>query len=182
MAPITLLDANVLYPSLIRNLLMHCATRGLIAARWTAAIHEEWIRNLHADRPDLSLQRLHRTRRLMEQALPDADVTGYEHLIAELHLPDPDDAHVLAAAIHAEAEWLVTQNLRDFPAEELSRHGIQAVTSDDLMCLLLEHRPEEVQEAFEALRESLKSPSYTRAGLLERLRDVGLTTFGSTMN
>ena len=182
MPPITLLDANVLYPSLIRNLLMHCATRGLIAARWTAAIHEEWIRNLHADRPDLSVERLHRTRQLMEQALPDADVTGYEHLIADLRLPDPDDAHVLAAAIHVEAEWLVTQNVRDFPAVELSRHGIQAVTPDDLMCLLLEQRSEDVREVVEALRESLRSPPYTHAGLVERLRAVGLTTFGSTMN
>lgn len=181
MAPVALLDANVLYPSLIRNLLMHCATDGLIAARWTAAIHEEWIRNLAADRPDLSIERLQRTRRLMERAVPDAEVTDYEQYIVELQLPDSDDAHVLAAAIQAGAELLVTQNLRDFPTEELARYGIDAVTPDDLMCLLLEARSVDTLAALEELRKSLKTPPYTPEQLRERLAQVGLVSFSKRL-
>ena len=181
MGPVSLLDANVLYPSLIRNLLMHCATNGLIAARWTSVIHEEWIRNLLADRPDLSLERLQRTRQFMEKAVPDAEVTGYEPLIAKLDLPDPDDAHVLAAAIKAEAEFLVTFNLKDFPRESLAPHGVEALTPDELMCRLYQARPESTLEVLEELRRSLHNPPYTRPDFYQRLSAVGLVQFAALL-
>lgn len=92
-------DANVLYPSELRNLLMHLALTGLFRARWSAAVHEEWISSLLANRPDLTREKLERTRRLMDQHAGDALVTGYEHLISGLQLPDPNDRHVVAAAI-----------------------------------------------------------------------------------
>ena len=157
MGPVSLLDANVLYPSLIRNLLMHCATSGLIAARWTNAIHEEWSRNLLADRPDLSPQRLQRTRQFMEKAVPDAEVTGYEPLMGILSLPDPDDAHVLAAAIKAEAEFLVTFNLKDFPRELVAPHSVEVLTPDDLTCRLYQAKPEATLEVLEGVNKGSES-------------------------
>ncbi|GHG09416.1 hypothetical protein GCM10017783_22460 [Deinococcus piscis] len=181
MGSVSLLDANVLYPSLIRNLLMHCATSGLIAARWTNTIHEEWIRNLLTDRPDLSLERLQRTRQFMEKAVPDAEVTGYEPLVTTLGLPDPDDAHVLAAAIKAEAEFLVTFNLRDFPRELLAPHGVEALTLDDLMCRLYQAKPEATLEVLEELRRSLHNPPYTRPDFYRRLGTVGLVQFAALL-
>lgn len=135
--PVAVYDASVLYPSLIRNLLMHLAVAGLVAARWTDAIHGEWTRNLLADRADLTPQRLERTRRLMELAVPDAGVTGFEALIPDLRLPDPDDRHVLAAAVKARAELIVTLNLKDFPPASLGEYGLEAVTPDELVCCLL---------------------------------------------
>ncbi len=75
-------DANVLYPSGLRNFLMHLALTGIFRAHWSAEVHEEWIRNLLKNRPDLSREKLERTRQLMEKALPDATVVGYEPLIA----------------------------------------------------------------------------------------------------
>ncbi len=92
-------DANVLYPSGLRNFLMHLALTGIFRAHWSAQVHEEWMRSLLKNRPDLSHDNLERTRHLMNKALPDALVTGYEHLIDSIHLPDWDDRHVLAAAI-----------------------------------------------------------------------------------
>ncbi|ULH14074.1 hypothetical protein MF271_01200 (plasmid) [Deinococcus sp. KNUC1210] len=76
-----LYDAGVLYPSLIRNLLVHLATSGLVAARWTEQIQEEWSRNLLQDRPELTPERLARTRRLMDAAVPDALVEDDQALI-----------------------------------------------------------------------------------------------------
>lgn len=181
MGPVSLLDANVLYPSLIRNLMMHCATSGLMAARWTNAIHEEWIRNLLADRSDLSLERLQRTRKFMERAVPDAEVTDYSHLVAALQLPDPDDAHVLAAAIVAQAEFLVTFNLKDFPAELLAQYGIEAVTPDELMCRLYQGEPEATLKVLEDLRQSLHNPRYTPSDFPQRLSAVGLPQFASLL-
>lgn len=175
MRPTALLDASVLYPSLIRNILMHLASADLIAARWTHAIHEEWTRNLLVDRPDLTAERLQRTRRLMELALPDASVTGYEALIATLTLPDPGDRHVLAAAITAEADLIVTWNLKDFPADPVQAYGLTVMSPDDLVTRLLQEAPEATRTAVEALRLSLRRPPYTWAQLVERLRQVGLT-------
>lgn len=110
-------DASVLYPSELRNLLMHLALTGLFRAKWSAAVHEEWIRALLRRRPDLSREKLERTRMLMDLHAADALVTGYEDLIEGLQLPDPDDRHVLAAAIRGQADVIVTANLRDFPAD-----------------------------------------------------------------
>ena len=95
-------DACVLYPAPIRDLLMEIAISDLVAAKWTDAIHDEWTRNLVANRPDLQ-DRVHRVQELMEEAIPDALVENYEQLIPSLELPDPDDRHVLAAAIMADA-------------------------------------------------------------------------------
>ena len=80
-------DANVLYPSGLRNFLMHLALTGIFRAHWSADVHNEWMRNLLKNRPDLSRETLERTRNLMERALPDAMVTEYEHLIDSIELP-----------------------------------------------------------------------------------------------
>jgi hypothetical protein len=107
-------DANVLYPAELCNLLMHLALIGVFRAKWSADEHEEWIRNLVMDRSDPTRAKLERTRQLMDKAAPDALVRGYEHLIPGLALPDPNDRHVLAAAIRAGASVIVTCNLADF--------------------------------------------------------------------
>lgn len=110
-------DANVLYPAELRNLLMHLALTGLFRAKWSADVHEEWISALLEKRPDLTRDNLERTRALMDLHAVDALVTGDEDLIPGLRLPDPNDRHVLAAAIRGQADVIVTMNLRDFPAQ-----------------------------------------------------------------
>src|SRR5438552_18500576 len=103
-------DANILYPAPLRDLFIRVAQAGLIRARWTETIHDEWIRNVLRDHPQLSAERLARTRTLMNEAVRDCLVTGYEDLIDFLTLPDPDDRHVLAAAIRAGTDVIVTCN------------------------------------------------------------------------
>ena len=103
---------------------MWLALSDLFRARWSNDIHEEWIRNLLEDRPDLTRERLERTRDKMNSHIRGCLVTGYEPLIAGLTLPDPDDRHVLAAAIRASAEVIVTFNLKDFPPVQLAPLGI----------------------------------------------------------
>ena len=114
-------DANVLYPAPLRSVLMFLAQTDLFRARWTLDIHEEWIRNLLLKRPDLSREKLEGLRDMMIDTIPDSLVTGYEPAIAGLNLPDPNDRHVLAAALRANAEIIVTANLKDFPPESLQR-------------------------------------------------------------
>ena len=92
-----LLDANVLYPNVLRDLLLSLASAGLYHARWTDRINEEWTRNLVADRPDID-PRIPELLKLVNQSVPDCLVENYDILIDQLELPDPDDRHVLAAA------------------------------------------------------------------------------------
>lgn len=169
-----LLDANVLYPATLRSLLIDLSVLEVYHAYWTGAIHDEWTRNLLAHRPDLNPASLQRTRRLMDQALDDALITDYEPLIETLSLPDPDDRHVLAAAIHGETEWIVTQNVRDFPPEVLAPWGVRAVHPDEFVQDLLLSHPGQVIEALRRGRHRYRSPPITAQEMLASLARQGL--------
>ena len=174
---VALLDANVLYPTTMRDLLMWLAVTKTYDAHWTERIQNEGTRNLLLDQPQLTTQRLERTKHLMDQALPGALVTGYEDRMDDLELPDMNDRHVLAAAIHSEAQIIVTLNLRDFPPSALEPYGIRALHPDDFALALTERDPDGVLRAVNGQRENFKQPPLTRVEYLERLRRQGLTGF-----
>ncbi|QDV39455.1 PIN domain-containing protein [Tautonia plasticadhaerens] len=171
---IVLLDACVLYPAPLRDLLMRLATADLFQARWTDEIHEEWIRNVLANRPDLTPASLARCRRLMDEHVPYCLVTGYEPLIPGLGLPDPDDRHVLAAAIHAGAGQIVTYNLGDFPGSVLAAYGVEAIGPDEFVVGLLDESCEAVLEAVRRQRAGLRRPPRTAAEYLATLEQCRL--------
>lgn len=91
------------------------------------------MRNLAANTPGLSNDRLEATRDRMNAALPEAVVADYRPLIADLTLLNPDDRHVLAAAISAKASVIVTWNLKDFPAGNLLAHGVTSKSPNDFL-------------------------------------------------
>ena len=114
----------MLYPAPLRDLLVELANCSLFRAKWTDQIHEEWIGNLLKNRPDLNRDTLTRTRELMDTAVLDCMVEGHMDLVESLVLPDPDDRHVLAAAIHSGADAIITFNMRDFPDEVMSQYNL----------------------------------------------------------
>lgn len=168
-------DANILYRAPLRDLFIRLAQAGLVRARWTETIHDEWLRNVIKDNPQLSPERLARTRALMNDAVRDCLVTGYEELIDSLTLPDPEDRHVVAAAIRAGAEVIVTYNLTDFPTETLDRFDIEAQHPDDFLISLLDTAPGAVCAAVKRQRESLRNPPKSTTELLTTLESQGLT-------
>jgi hypothetical protein len=174
-AVIAIYDANILYPAPLRDLFIRLAQAGLVRARWTEAIHDEWVRSVLKDNPRLSAERLARTRALMNEAIRDCLVSGYEDLIASLALPHPDDRHVLAAAIRAGAEVIVTYNLTDFPAATLAGFNVEAQHPDDFLLYLLDLAPGVVCAAVKQQRESLRNPPKTAQELLATLESQGLT-------
>lgn len=99
MAFIVVYDANVLYPSLLRDVLIRVAQRGLVRARWTERILDEVFHSLKQNRPNLDPVKLERTRELMNASIRDVLVEDYESLEDAVSLPDPNDRHVLAAAL-----------------------------------------------------------------------------------
>lgn len=174
MAPVVLYDACVLYPAPLRDLLMRLALTSLFQARWTDEIHGEWTRNVAANRPDISPASLTRCRRLMNEHVPDSLVVGYEPFVPSLDLPDPNDRHVLAAAIHGGAGLIVTFNLSDFPASVLAGYSIEAIHPDEFVTSLWEESPDAVLDAVRRQRESLKNPPKTADELLATLEQCGL--------
>jgi PIN domain-containing protein len=174
---IVVYDACVLYPAPLRDLLMHLAITGLYQAKWTNAIHDEWIRNVLANRTDLKQSQLERTRALMNKHVLDCLVEGYEHLIPSIKLPDSDDRHVLAAAIHSSASIILTYNLKDFPANSLSKYGIKAQDPDKFLTQLLDIEPDVVCSAIKRLRTNLKNPPTSIDKYLEILEKQSLPNF-----
>ena len=154
---------------------MYLAVTDLFRARWSDAIHDEWIRNVLKDRPDLTSAQLQRTRELMNVHVRDCLVTGYESFIPSLALPDLADRHVLAAAIRCGADVIVTFNLKDFPEEVLKPFGIEAQHPDDFLTYQLDLAPNVVCAAVKRQRESLKKPPKTVEEYLEKLERLGLS-------
>ena len=174
MIPVALYDACVLFPPSLRDFLVWLAITGACRARWSAAIHDEWIRSVLVNRPTVLKASLERCRVLMDGNVPDSLITGYEELVPGLALPDPDDRHVLAAAIQGGADYIVTFNLKDFPKASLSPYRIEAIHPDDFVSQLLESSPVLVCLAARRQRDLLKSPTKTVSEHLNTLENVGL--------
>jgi predicted nucleic acid-binding protein len=171
---VVVLDACTLYPAALRDVLMRLALHQLIHARWTDAIHDEWIEAVLRDRQDLTRERLQRTRELMDFHSEGSLVTGYEHRIQDLELPDKDDRHVLAAAIETEADSILTWNLKDSPVALLASHGIHATTPDELLSRLSKDHPEEMITVLREARLCLRQPPVSAAEYLATLSNQGL--------
>ena len=174
-------DACVLYPASLRDLLVRLAMTGIYQARWTDQILEEMVEGILDDRPDLTRLQLDRTVSLMNAAVRDCRVVDYEPLIAGLELPDPDDCHVMAAAIKSGAQVIVTNNLKDFPAERLDTWGIEAQTPEAFALHALDISEARVIAAIQQQADALKNPPQSVAQLLGRLRKNGLVSFAATV-
>lgn len=168
-----LLDANTLYPAPLRDLLLSLGVAGLYHARWTDRIQSEWAGHLAANRPELA-EKLPALVDLMNRCVPDCLIEGYEGLIEALELPDPDDRHVLAAAIAGHVDAIVTFNLMDFPAHALRTYQIDAQHPDDFVLSQLQLRELEALAAVKRMRARLRQPAVTAAELIEILERCGL--------
>ena len=176
-----LLDANVLYPAPIRDILLQLAVTDLFCAKWTAEIQGEWIDALLRNEPHRERAVLERTRSLMDRSVRDCLVTGYEVLVPQLELPDPSDRHVLAAAIVGRCDMIVTQNLRDFPDAALSPYGLEAQHPDTFLCNQLDLAPGMFCGAIRKVRARLKNPPYPVDDYLAILKQVGLVATASEL-
>lgn len=178
---IALLDANILYRAPIRDIFLQLAVQDLFRAKWTADIQREWIDALLRKKPDLQRDRLERTRDLMDSEIRDALITGYESLIDALNLPDPDDRHVLAAAIVGHCDVIVTQNLKHFPKEALDPYGIEAQHPDDFLVNHLNLFSADFCAAVRKVRIRLNNPPYTVEAHLAVLTRQGLIVTASEL-
>lgn len=175
-------DANVLYPSMLRDLLIRVAQAGLVRARWTEAILDETFRNLKENRPDLNPSKLDRTRELMCAAVPDCIVSDYQPLEQVFpDLPDPGDAHVMAAALKVQAQVIVTNNLKHFPSEMLSPWGLEARHPDDFLMDQFYLDAVELHVAVRNMSEAYRNPPLDVDDVLDRLDAEGMPQIAAAL-
>lgn len=171
---IALLDANVLWPISLCDILLRAAEAALYQPAWSKDILGELVSSLMRERPELDPDRIKARVADMRDHFPEAMTAGYEALMPAM-LNEPGDHHVLAAAIHAHAAVIVTDNVRDFPPLACDPYGIDVQTADDFLCHLWHLDPTKmariVQEAADALKNPPKNPEELIA-ILSRTRPV----------
>ena len=166
------LDTNVIFPIVIRDLLFWFAYYELYTPKWSATIFEEWKEVMI--RKGVSLEEANKRTQRANLAFPDASVTNYEKLIDSLELPDVKDRHVLAAAIKSNANVIVTNNLKDFPEEYLNSFGVKAKSADDFLTDIIDLNPEIAIKAFKEMVLNRKNPKMDEFEVLVSFRKVGL--------
>lgn len=169
------LDACVLFPIATSDALVSLAVAGLFAAKWTVAIEAEWLAVAERRHPGLA-GRFTTRRDAMRDAVIDWEVKaeGWEALAPSLTLPDPNDVHVLAAAIAGHADCIVTTNLKDFPASVLEVYGLIALHPDDFIVAQLDLDLYPALGAFKAMRARKRNPAYTAEEFAAAMERNGL--------
>ena len=166
------LDTNVIYPIHVRDLLLWFAFYGLFTPKWSLHIFDEWKALML--KKNVAPEEILRRVENVNKAFPDALVENYESLIPGLRLKDLNDRHVLAAAIKTNANIIVTNNLKDFPADYLSKYGLSAKSADDFITDTIDLNPEQAIEAFLKLVSNKRNPPLTEFQVLDRYRQLGL--------
>lgn len=172
------LDANVLYSARLRDLFMELAVAGFIDIFWTKRIEEEWIVAVLRERPGLSRQ-LRRTAAAMRRALPDARVEVEDDDKPVATLPDPDDVHILAAALASDADAIVTFNVNDFPTSVLGPLEIEVLTPDQQLLRLAATDPEGVVGAAATVRARLRAPPVAASAYAASFARTGCPRFAA---
>lgn len=167
-----LLDTCVLYPTVMREVLLGTAAQGLYTPLWSARILEEWARAARKLGPEGEPQARGEIA-LVRAAWPGAEVVWKPSLEARLWLPDAQDVHVLAAAVAASADMILTVNAQDFPRGVLAEEGLSRADPDSFLLGLWKADPDTVSGVAEAVRqraESLSGRSWTFRDLLKKAR------------
>jgi hypothetical protein len=160
-------DACVLAPASLRDLLVELSGARIFRGKWSNDIHREWMAAARKVNPGIDPAKLERTKALMNDFVLDSVVDGYQSLVAALNLPDPNDRHVLAAAIVCGADLIVTTNIKHFPVEVLEQYGMLPLHPDQFVQDILDLSEQTVLSCVKRIRERLKNPPMSAEQLLE---------------
>ena len=167
-----LLDACVLYPTVMREVLLNVAAKGLFTPLWSERILEEWARAARKIGPTGEVQARAEVA-LIKVSWPNASIKPHAGLQARLYLPDENDIHVLAAAIAGHADEIVTMNASDFPQNTLREEGLERRDPDGFLWELASHHSDLVGDACEQVRltaERLSGQPWDMRKLMKKAR------------
>ncbi|MEM6324112.1 MAG: PIN domain-containing protein [Pseudomonadota bacterium] len=168
-----LLDANVLYPTVMREVLLAVAEAGMFTPLWSARILEEWARAAANRLGDQGEAMARGDIALVRAAWPKAEVPPHPGHEARLWLPDAADVHVLAAAVAGSADVIVTENAKDFPRHILSEEGLTRQAADPFLMARFAEDPDLVARAVapvHARAEALSGEAWSMRALLRKAR------------
>lgn len=171
------LDACVLVPIVLTDTLLRVAERELYRPLWSERIlgeAEEAVLEVH---PDIDAGAIARRFAWMRATFEDSNVEGWESVDLSLVLPDPDDLHVVAAAVRGRADSIVTTNIQDFPSDVLKSLSIEAVDPDTFLLDQLDLSPRVVVEVIKEQAAHSLHPSLEPVDVLNRLARCGATNF-----
>ena len=175
-----LLDACVLYPTVMREMLLGAARAGCYEPLWSERILEEWARA--AARLGPEGEALARGEiALLSARWPRAGVAVRAGTEARLWLPDANDLHVLAAAIDGHADLLVTTNAGDFPRHVLAEEGLSRADPDAFLLGLHAARPEALEQVAREVRAEAERLSGAAWPLRKLLRKARLPRLGKAL-
>lgn len=167
-----LLDACVLYPTVMRQMLLGAASQGFYEPRWSERILEEWARAARKLGPEGETQaRLEIGQ--VERLFPSASVVVQQEALAALWLPDPNDIHVLGAAINSSCDGIVTMNAKDFPRNLLADEGLYRCDPDGLLCRFFDEDPGKLDEVGQSVLQEairLSGENWTIRALMKKAR------------
>lgn len=166
------LDTNIIYPVIIRDLLFWFAHYDMYTPKWSNHIFDEWKEVMI--RKGVSSEESEKRVQKANDAFPDALVRNYEGLIQGLSLPDEKDCHVLAAAIKINAHVIVSNNIKHFPEKVLNSYGLHIKSADDFLTDIIDLNAETAIEAFKEMVLNKKNPELDEYEVLKRLRQNGL--------
>ena len=169
------LDANVLFPVVIRDYLIWLSLYDLYTPKWSQKLLEEFTTIFQKKGMNLSAEQIQRQVDLITKACNHALVENYENLIPSIHIKDENDRHVVAAAIKCNANVIVTYNLKDFQNEYLDKMGLSAVDPDTFIADMIDLSPEKCCDAFREMVLTKKKPPYDEQQYIEIFRRNGLT-------
>ena len=106
----------------------------------------------------------------MNKAFPYANIENYSNKHIEQSLPDPNDEHVILAAIKANCDFVITENTKDFPSSILKLYGLEPITPDQFIAYLSKDNIGEIKIAFENMIANLKNPPLSKIKMLEILK------------
>lgn len=161
------IDANVLYAMPLADTLLSAADYSLFQLRWSADLLHEVHKTMETR--GFSARAVARRISMMAEAFADEEVRGYQDLIPQLQLPDPDDRHVLAVAIHVQAEVIVTANVKDFPPAVLAAHGLSVQSPNAFLVDLTTQHPRQMLALVHEQADRLRRPAMSFAALLHLL-------------
>jgi predicted nucleic acid-binding protein len=167
------LDTNVIYPVISRDLLFWFAHYDLYTPKWSKNIFDEW-KSVMQRKGVAEKEAIKRVEKA-NLAFPDALVQNYDGLINHLTLPDENDRHVLAAAIKTNANVIVTNNIKHFPAEYLKSFGLTAKNADDFLTDIIDLNQNQAVAAFKEMVLNKKNPPLDEYEVLTQLRKIDLT-------
>lgn len=171
---LALLDANVLHPAFLRGAMLWFADERLFRPAWSQDILAEWRRSLQRRHTDIGEDQVNHLQAVMTDEFADAEVTGYQAITGALDLPDPDDRHLLAAAIVGRCNGIVTANLKHFPAEKVAPYNIEIVHPDDFIVNIIDLQPGRAVAACKRHRAAMTRSKPGQDEYLERFRSCGL--------